>query len=83
MKPVEAVEELAGALASIVLVVTQLAVALIALFGFIYWLHTAYVLGSWLMAAAAFFPGTMPFSVIIGAWSMFFGVPEFVLSVFG
>jgi hypothetical protein len=83
MKPLEAMEELAGGLATIVLVVTQLAVASISLFGFIYWLYTAYLLGSWLMLGAALFPGTSPFTVLVGAWSMFFGVPDFVLKLFG
>lgn len=55
----------------------------LAFFGWMSWLFLSYQIGSWWMAVASFVPGLNIATWIIGFWSLFFGMPEFVYRIFG
>lgn len=52
--------------------------------GSLYWLWIAIQLGSFLMFVLGVFPITTIFLAMpVGAWSLLFGVPDWVINVFG
>ena len=54
----------------------------LSIIGFFYWLWLSYEIGSFWM----FVVGITPLAIItipIGAWSIFFGAPDWVLNIFG
>lgn len=52
--------------------------------GSLYWLWIAIQLGSFLMFVLGVFPiTTILLAMPVGAWSLLFGVPDWVINVFG
>lgn len=51
--------------------------------GNLYWLWMSIHIGSFLMFAAAFFPLFTIITGPVGAWSFFFGAPNWVIKIFG
>jgi hypothetical protein len=52
--------------------------------GSLYWLWIAIQIGSFLMFVIGVFPiTTILIAMPVGAWSLLFGVPDWVISVFG
>ena len=51
--------------------------------GDVYWLWTAIKLGSFWMFAIGLIPPFMIVSIVVGSWSLIFGIPEWVYSLFG
>lgn len=50
--------------------------------GWLYWVYLAVKFGGFIMFVGAFFPLLTPFSAVIGAWAMIFGVPDWMISFF-
>ena len=58
------------------------AVMLFLMVGDLYWLWTAIQLGSFWMFVLGLVPPFVVVGTVVGAWSLFFGVPEWVFSMF-
>lgn len=50
--------------------------------GALFWLWMATQLGSFIMAFCLFFPLTTPIAIVVGAYSVLFGAPGWVFTLF-
>lgn len=55
----------------------------IALFGGLYWLWMAITLGSFWMFVIGLFPLFYIVTAPVGAWSLVFGIPDWIFNFFG